>query len=596
MTNKELFETRSLQFLSASEVFARQSNKYASVRTIVFLAGLVVSIYFANEREAGSMYLSIIISFTLLVFLVSRHNKIKYNRNHNRFLATINSEENNRIAGNIHSFDQGLEFVDDDHPYTSDLDVFGRSSLFQLINRTGTQAGRQLLAKWLQDKADPGQIDDRQKAMESLADQIEWRQQFQASALHFKDESANTDDLEEWMKGDNSFLGKRFLLGLSFVLPICSIISLWMFFDVGLSFYWFLAVSVIGGLMISQKLKLINHTAEQMTSSLNTIRAIRALLEKIKIAPVESTYLEDIKNQLFNEEYNILKETKNLQLLLQFFDARSNGIYYLINIVLMVDFHLMRAAEKWRYKNKSNLTNWVKTVAEFECINSLAGSLHSHEDFVVPKITNDNQMQFISVGHPLINSAERICNDFNVEGKGKVTIITGSNMSGKSTFLRTLGVNAVMALMGGPVCAKSALVPFVSIFSGMRIKDNLEEHISSFYAELKRISQLLALLKSNEVPIFYLLDEILKGTNSKDRHLGSEALITQLAQTNSFGIISTHDLSLGNLSTNSHQIINQNFSSSIEGNEILFDYKLKQGVCNSFNASKLMEKMGIFKS
>ncbi len=593
MANTHFFEERQRLFQGLSERFSTISNRFATARVSVFIAGVVLSIYFSNAREGTLTYISVLGAITILVFLIHRHNKIKYKRDHNRFLAQINSDEIHRLKGTIQSFEDGSEFINEEHPYTSDLDIFGRNSVFQLVNRTATIPGKQLLAKWLQNLADFDQIVGRQKAVTKLATQVDWSQQFQASAIHFKNKSADLGPLLRWMDNEDEFSNNKISIIASFILPLISFFAIIGYAILDWSFYWFIFSIIPGGTILIRKLNSVSQASERITNSLSTIRAIHSLILQIKKVSIESTYLEEYRNKLFNNQYNILNEIKHLKLLLQFFEARSNAVYLFLNVLFMGDFHLMRAAEKWRKRNKSNLNNWFEIVGEFESINSLAGTLHTHDDFVMPTITNEFRLKLIAVGHPLINPLERVCNDFAMEGKGKVVIITGSNMSGKSTFLRTLGVNIILAQMGGPVCAKEAGIPYTSVFSGMRIKDNLEEHISSFYAELKRIKQLLDWLKNKELPMFYLLDEILKGTNSKDRHHGSEALIQQLSQTRSFGIVSTHDLSLGNLSEDSDLIVNQNFSSSIEGNEIMFDYKIRPGVCNSFNASKLMEKMGI---
>ncbi len=596
MANTKFFEERKNLFQDLSEKYATISNRYATARAGTFITGIILAVFFANAREGSFTYISVLIAFIILLFLIRKHNKIKYKRDHNRFLAEINSSEIQRLDGKIQAFEQGDEFVNDEHPYTSDLDIFGRNSLFQLINRTATIPGKKLLAKWLRQISDFEQIIRRQKAVTELASHIDWSQEFQASAIHFKDKSADLDPLLRWAENKDEFSNNKISTIASFLLPSISLLTLIGSAMLDWSFYWFILSIIPGGIILLRKLNSVNQASEKITSALSTIRAIQSLILQIKKAPIEQTYLEEYRNKLFNNKYNILHEIKYLKLLLQFFEARSNAVYLFLNVLLMGDFHLMRAAEKWRKKNKSNLHDWFDIVGEFEAINSLAASLFTHDDFIIPEMVHTVQMKFSDVGHPLINPRERVANDFEMEGQGKVMIITGSNMSGKSTFLRTLGVNIILAQMGGPVCATGAQIPFVSVFSGMRIKDNLEEHISSFYAELKRIKQLLDSLESNDTPIFYLLDEILKGTNSKDRHQGSEALIRQLSQTRSFGIVSTHDLALGSLSKDSELIVNQNFSSSIEGNEIHFDYKLKPGVCNSFNASKLMEKMGIFGS
>jgi DNA mismatch repair ATPase MutS len=197
------------------------------------------------------------------------------------------------------------------------------------------------------------------------------------------------------------------------------------------------------------------------------------------------------------------------------------------------------------------------------------------------------------MGHPLIPKSRRICNDLKISNTGTMVLVTGSNMSGKSTFLRTCGVNIVLAMAGAPVCAKKMTVSHVLVFTSMRIIDSLEENTSSFYAELKRLANIIQTVENKE-KVFLLLDEILRGTNSNDRHIGSVALIKQMIKNNAIGIIATHDLALSQMENElPHQIDNYNFDVKIENDELYFDYKLNQGICKSLNASILMKKMGI---
>jgi DNA mismatch repair ATPase MutS len=523
--------------------------------------------------------------------LIRRHNKIKYLRNHFRYLVQLNEDEISRLKGDITHFPEGNEWVDDNHPYTSDLDIFGRNSLFQFINGTVTTPGKALLATYLKAGVNQNELGERQEAVLELQDNIDWRQQFQASGKHFEDKKASIQPLRDWVSSPTEF--SMMLLPVAIVMSSISIVCTTGWLMETLSVYWLLGSLAINGLIVGRKLQVVNGISEQLASSLGTIRATHDLLVNIQSLDVQSPFLTKLKHSIESNNYDAISEIKKLRFLLQFFDSRANGLYFLVNLVLMTDFYMLLMAEKWKSKNASSLDDWLRVVNEFEVTSSLAAVLFTHESFTMPAIASGHFIQMKAVGHPLIPASERIPNDFDLEGEGKVVVVTGSNMSGKSTFLRTLGVNMVLGLIGGPVCAVSAKFSYVHVFSGMRVKDNLEAHISSFYAELSRIRQLLDQLESNDSPVFYLLDEILKGTNSTDRHIGSEALIEQLSNTNSFGLVSTHDLSLGSMGEDSERVQNMHFSSTIDGNEILFDYKLKPGICDSFNASKLMEKMGI---
>jgi DNA mismatch repair ATPase MutS len=271
----------------------------------------------------------------------------------------------------------------------------------------------------------------------------------------------------------------------------------------------------------------------------------------------------------------------------------NNFFYSILNALWFLDVYMIILTEKWKFKNRSHLNTWASAVSEFEVISSLAGLYYSNPSFSFPVINETHYtIHFAGLGHPLINQEKRICNNFILNGRGEIAMITGSNMGGKSTFLRTVGVNMVLALMGAPCCARSGAVSNMQLFSSMRTQDNLQEGVSSFYAELKRIQQLLKLIESGQ-PIFFLLDEMFKGTNSKDRHRGGFSLITQLKALNAFGIISTHDLELAALAGNHKIITNYSFNSIIDNGEMIFSYELTDGLCKDFNASELMKRSGI---
>jgi DNA mismatch repair ATPase MutS len=249
--------------------------------------------------------------------------------------------------------------------------------------------------------------------------------------------------------------------------------------------------------------------------------------------------------------------------------------------------------EKWKSKNKVFLKSWAEVVSEFEVINSLAGFCYSNPFYTFPDITEkNNYVHFEFLGHPLINSEKRVCNNFHSEGNGDVVMITGSNMGGKSTFLRTVGVNLVLALAGAPCCALVGQVSNLMLFTSMRTQDNLMTGISSFYAELNRIEKMLKLIACSH-NVFFLLDEMFKGTNSEDRHRGGYSLINQIRELNTSGIIATHDIELAKLAGSKMLVTNYSFNSVIKDHSMIFSYELHPSICNDFNASELMEKSGI---
>jgi len=279
-------------------------------------------------------------------------------------------------------------------------------------------------------------------------------------------------------------------------------------------------------------------------------------------------------------------------------DYRLHPIFiFLVGIPFLWDLHCLAALEKWKKAHGAELAAWLDALADTEAMNSLAGFAFAHPHYPLPQVAWEENIRIeaAQLGHPLIPADSRVSNDFSLVGTGHTMLVTGSNMSGKSTFLRTVGINLVLAQMGSVVCADRLICAPVQVFSSMRTQDSLVENTSSFYAELKRLRQLLELAGTldSKLPVFYLLDEILKGTNSADRHRGAEALIRQLHPLPASGMVSTHDLELGEWAATQSFVQNFHFRSDVQDGQLHFDYKLYEIICQSFNASELMRMMGI---
>jgi DNA mismatch repair ATPase MutS len=306
-----------------------------------------------------------------------------------------------------------------------------------------------------------------------------------------------------------------------------------------------------------------------------------------------------LQSAVGRDNHSAAAEISRLKKILAVFQLRgrkrefNHQFYSLFNNLWFFDVYLIILTEQWKNRNRSFLREWVSAISEFEALTSLAGFHYSNPAFTFAEIVdNSYNIDFQMLGHPLISTDKRVLNDFSLGGQGEIVMITGSNMAGKSTFLRTVGVNVILALAGAPCCARSGQVSNLRIFTSMRTQDSLEEGVSSFYAELKRLEQLLKLIESGQ-PVCFLLDEMFKGTNSRDRHKGGLSLIKQLKELNAFGIISTHDLDLAIL-VGKHKIVtNYSFNSSLDEGEMIFSYALTEGLCSDFNASELMKRSGI---
>ncbi len=585
-------------------------KRISFLRLFIFVISSIILIYLFSSNSLTP----VLIVFPLLIVCfgaaIKYYNKIAYLKKHAAFLKRINESEILREKSHLEEFETGDQFINPNHPYTSDLDVFGEHSIFQLLNRTTTESGMILLSEWLSEPAPNNEIHDRQTAIKELAQKLDWRQNFQASGMHFQNKKSDYNKLLNWVEAPVVLLKyRRIYLGAAIILSGLSFLTLYFYLPYAASSSWFIYllpfVTVL--FIISRILKKVRPIADDIvetsTENINTLRGYHTLINKVEGESFQSKKLEQLKSLLSKNKYSAFKEIKKLCKLLDFSQQRGvnkikmpikgNYFYSILNSFLLIDIYLIISVEKWKSKNKAFLKAWSEVVSEFEVINSLAGYCYSNPSYTFPEIAEkNNYVHFESLGHPLINSTKRVCNDFHSEGHGDVVLITGSNMGGKSTFLRTVGVNLVLALAGAPCCSKNGQVSNLKLYTSMRTQDNLKEGISSFYAELSRIEKMLKLIESND-NTFFLLDEMFKGTNSEDRHKGGFSLINQLCELKTSGIIATHDIELAKLSGNKKLVTNYSFNSEIINDSMIFSYEIRPGICNDFNASELMKKSGI---
>lgn len=585
-------------------------NQLSTLRLAAFVCSIIVILLLANERLLAPLFLVIPAFLGGFGLLINRYNRLNKQRQKAVFLKEINTTEMARLNNRLENLPTGQAFIFRDHAYAPDFDVFGTHSLFQLLNRTTTESGRQLLADWLSEPAPSSVILQRQAAIRELIPKLDWRQALQAAGMRYENPKSDYNKLLEWIEKPDELLNQKSKYRLAaMVMAVLSSLSAGYFLygliyfmeDFSIRFVIPLAVTLLAN---SRFLKTVRPIAEAIID--NTHRNIQvlngyyALITHIESEPFDAEYLLRIKSVFNSNAYSAAVEINRLRSILEVFQNRGtkrsigrNDFYGIFNHLWLLDIHWILRTEQWKNKNSSYLSAWASAVSEFEVLNSLAGFAFSNPSYTFPEICDEPySIEFTDMGHPLIAHEKRISNDFSLSGRGKIAMITGSNMAGKSTFLRTVGLNLVLALTGAPCCASSARVSIMKIFTSMRTQDNLEEGISSFYAELKRIEQLLKLIESGE-PIFFLLDEMFKGTNSQDRYRGGASLIRQLSELNAFGIISTHDLELARLTAKNPAVVNYSFNSKITDHRISFNYTLSNGICTDFNASELMKRSGI---
>ncbi|WP_266204046.1 MutS family DNA mismatch repair protein [Pontibacter kalidii] len=596
-------ENRESLYLDRASAFAGQEKKAAAtssavswLRVGVFVAGAVLAylLFKSGNNNAGA--LAILGFYSLFILVMRWHSRLNFRYQQLRLLRQVNEQEVERLQGKLSKFDGGQEFVDDHHPYTSDLDIFGQSSLFQLLNRSVTSIGKYKLALWLRKAALPEQVLRRQEAVSELASplRLEWLQEFLALPMHYKHDAESAAGFIHWFKNKAFFRQHGWLKPLLFILPVLTLaaIAAW--------FYGFTGWIAVGLLLVQFFLayKFRVERDEYYEKSIGIYEAMRSYtkqLQHLEQHQFSSPVLQEMQQKLIKSGTRSSVSINRLANIIDFFSWRlSTLMAFFLNNILLWDFVWMYRLESWKEQHLQQLEQSLEVLAEFEALASMAAFQHAHPHFAVPRLSQSPFLyQASALAHPLIFSVKPVANDFEMQGIGHTIVITGSNMSGKTTFLRTVGINMVLALMGAPVCAKSMTVAPAQVYTAMRTADNLSENTSSFYAELKRLRVLLELTEQGQ-PVFYLLDEILKGTNSRDRHIGAMSLIRQLHKRNASGLISTHDLELGAMEQELRgSVENYSFNSDIIGNEINFDYKLTPGLCRSFNASKLMQLMGI---
>ena len=572
----------------------KKSNIYSVTRLIVFIILTTLNIYAFNYVFLVGLIL-LPISIILFGLLIKYHNKKEEELNKYAQLINIYKNETRDIkSDNI--FGNGSEYIDHKHLYTSDLDVFGKFSLYNLINRTVTKNGSNILAKWLKQNSNKNDIIQRQNTVKELAKKTTFKEEFLRTFFYSKNKSnKSTSDLKEWIENfEPYFINKKTLIFYSWISPIIILLS----FAIGYIFplawvFTFIFISANFIVLTGQQIK-VNKIDIHLSKQADIFKQYSKLVSLIKNENFKSDLANNLKTELIGK-YNPEKELKKMAYISKRFDNRTNIFYRLLILpVFMSDIHMSVSAEKWFIENKKHINNWLEIIGKFDALLSLSILHFNNNDWIFPEIVDtDFLIDGKELAHPLIPKETSVSNNYSISGKAKADIITGSNMAGKSTFLRTIAVNMILAYAGAPVNAKSFKLSQIRILTYFRIHDSLEESTSSFYAELKRIRDILNIIKTDDNCLL-LLDELLRGTNTTDRNLGSIAIIKQFLKYNAVGIVATHDLSIADMVEQfPKQIRNFNFDVNVKDDELFFDYKLKEGVCSSFNATLLMKKIGI---
>jgi DNA mismatch repair ATPase MutS len=590
MTNNplaEIYVKRKTEFENSLTSVRKKINRISNLRILI---ALLVILFIYVGFYYSSFFWGIPFLITFFLFLVQSHGKAFDEKVHLENLVRINNNELELLKGNFNVQYPGSEFSDPHHPYSHDLDIFGDSSLFQYANRCNTLEGRRKFSECLTvPLSSEDEIVGQQEAVQELTALLDFRQHVQAGGMEIKELPDDLQQLKQWLKQPSFLYGKKIYAALLIVVPPLTVgFVITAFFVSGLKPVA-IALALFQWAFLGFHIKKVNAFHEYISRKKNVLEKYGNLLLLLDKNSFKSYKLQ----QLNVNAHQAGAAIKKLSSLVNALDARMNFMMnLLVNSLLMYDLQCVYRLEKWKATHAGQLEQWLEAIAETEVLCSWGTFAYNNPAFTYPKIENRLSVAADALGHPLIQH-DCVVNDVVIGDQQRIQIITGANMAGKSTFLRSIGVNLVLALAGAPVYAKNFHCPIIHLRTGMRTADSLKDHQSYFYAELNRLKSIMDELQQDK-PLLILLDEILKGTNSTDKLSGSIQLVTQLLPHPCLALIATHDLALGKLETSHPQAIrNFCFEATIENDQLSFDYKLKRGLAQKMNATFLMKKMGI---
>jgi hypothetical protein len=573
----------------------KNQKKKASKITLVRLILAIIFLFFLYEtiKNGSTAFLTTacLCSFFTFLLFVNFHQKLLVKINYNETILRVCQDEIAAEQGITTQFDGGIEYEEREHAFSFDLDIFGNKSIFQLLNRSFTQNGKNALANQLKSPfLEKNVITSRQKAIQELKNKINWRVNFLVTGRLLDENHEKFKQITAWLSDKKFDLFAKYKLILLLV-PIINI-SIFVLFILDIIDYriWLATLALQSIISIFNK-KTIDETFLKVSRYTPKLEKYIPLFELIEQEKFES---EMLKNSLC-EPTPISSEIKGLVTISKYFNLRNTMIGGpILNAFFLWDYQCAYRFEIWKKHHSKLLFQAFDTLYEFEALVSIACFANANPDYVVPEISETIALKSTQIGHPLIKKILNVCNDFQIVEQEQFFIVTGANMAGKSTFLRSIGANMVLAMIGSPVYAQQFIFKPIQIFSCMRITDSVGEGESYFHAELGRLSKIVHLL-DEEKAVFVILDELLKGTNSKDKLLGSELFLEKLCHyKNAFGMIATHDLALTDMTKKHPKTIkNICFEINIEGEKMTFDYKLKDGITQNMNALFLMKQMGI---
>lgn len=612
----EKYENRKAKYNILIKKQNKALNSLSSLRLVVFAAGLIGSIklYTMNFYLFTAAVLCTVVLFSYLVYL---YRKVSKNIKYTAKLIEINEKAIIRLNGEWKGFnDSGEDFIDENHSYSYDLDLFGKGSLFQWINEANTYCGREQLKKLFTDKPEgEGIVYKRQAAVAELARKTAFRQKLSVEGIIAGNKNYAVKELLLWLKEKNENASEQKLVLAIRILSFVTMLSflvlgvkfiryvLYLYFNInaGIPTLILSIPSYVPLILIMLQYSMLRYKRENRLKNIavaeeycEDIKIYKNILQFIEKNKFKAEYNSDLYKKLYNDKSaSASKRIEGFSKICDSIQQRRNMLYPLINAIFMLEYRWDIKLSKWKLEEGADFETWLGVIGEFEALSSLAIINFDNPQWVMPRLKNEaSELTAKNMGHPLLGE-NMVCNDVQIQEPRSVMLVTGSNMSGKSTLMRTVGINLVLAYAGAAVCADKFECAIMDLYSCMRIKDNLDKNISSFYAEILKIKRIVEASNRGE-KVFFLLDEIFRGTNSRDRHTGAAILIRQLSKAGNLGLVSTHDLELGQMEEERYsKVRNYHFEEYYKDDKIYFDYKLKPGISTTRNAVFLMKLAGI---
>jgi hypothetical protein len=598
---RDVYNARRAVLAAEAQDLSKRSGRLSALRGVSFLAALGLGLYGLARSLPPLGWGACGVAAALFVAFVVTHGLLVTRESDVQARLGLLDRALGRLDGKLPPAPEGGgRKPDPKHPYAVDLDVFGAASLFQLLDDTRTEPGEERLAAWLATRAAPAEIASRQQAVRDLAGRDAFREDLAALGLLAGTKGKSVAPLLAWAEQPSVFESPtaRLLVRAAFVLvPLTVILLVLGATDVHLPFSPTRAalIPLALQLLVLGRLRAdIEGVLAAAASKEAPFGRYRSIFARIEAEPFEAERLVALQKAL-KSELSASGAQASFERILGFVELRNGGILYVvINTVLLWDVFCAAALERFRSRAGRTMRAWFDALGEIEALASLGTFAFERPDHAFP-VVEEGPPRFLAegLGHPLIPAGRRVDNDVALPGPGTALLITGSNMSGKSTLLRAMGLAAVLAQAGAPVCARRLTMTPLSVWTSMRISDSLEQGVSHFYAELEKLKAVVDAANRGE-PLFFLLDEVLHGTNSRERHVGARAVVLHVLGRGAIGALTSHDVALADLEAKSGgEVRNVHFEDLVQDGRMTFDYKLKTGVVSTTNALRLMKLVGI---